>query len=170
MKLLCVFALLIPGAIAYAGVDDYFPRGLPNAEWSSSLATLQQRYPEGFLYPVASKSMPYHFVVPGTHKELGLHVPVRAITFGLSADGTLHVVWIHLDNSNPDTVLYDIAEALGENYTTQDVKNARNYGWKPGATTSVALQIARPLPTSWALLALSRIDEKSSALGICQCD
>ena len=170
MRKLLAVAIVLASPLARAGVDGVFPRGIAGAEWNSSLAALQRLHPEGFLNPIASSAIPYLFVVPGPHKELLLHVPIKAVSYAFDSAGRLRVVYVQIDASDPDAALYDLAEALGEDYITEDVKKGRNYQWKPGATTLARMQIARTPPRLWIQLILTNVADKTVVSELERCD
>jgi hypothetical protein len=148
-------SLAFLGTVAVAGtVDDYFGKGILGLTWSATLPEVQEKYPGGLTYPAedehARSYVMYH--VSMESKALGIELPASLAMFEFTKSGKLRAIFFHFSYADRDTVLYRVAEALGQDYSVRDYESEYVYRWKPGRTSAVALNIGQGPPHGWVFL------------------
>jgi len=153
-EIICAsFAFL--GSVATAGtVDDYFDEGVLGLKWGATLPKVQEKFPGGVTYPAKDEHgrdyVMYHVSVES--KALGIELPTSLAMFEFTKSGKLRTVFFHFNYADRDTVLYLVAEAIGQDYSSRGYELEHVYRWKPGRTSAVALNIGQGPPYGWVLL------------------
>jgi hypothetical protein len=137
-------------------VDDYFDEGVLGLKWGATLTQVQEKFPGGVTYPAegerGSDYMAYQVAVES--KAIGIELPPSLAILAFTKSGNLRGVSFHFNYADRDTVLFQVAEAFGQNYSSQDAALEHKYRWKRGHTSSVALSIGRAPPHTWVYLSV----------------
>jgi hypothetical protein len=141
--------------VALAGtVDDYFEEGVLGLKWDATLPQVQQQFPGGVTYPAEGEDRESYlsYQVTVETKATGIELPRSVAIFVFTKSQKLRHVSFHFEYSDRETVLYQVAEAIGQDYSIRDDELERKYRWKRGRTSHVALSVGRVTPYTWVYL------------------
>jgi hypothetical protein len=94
------------------------------------------------------------YVVDPRASLLGLSTHCGSLAFVFTKTAQLKRVGCYFQFSQRDTVLYQIAEVLGQDYLTKDDSEGRTYSWRGGQSAAVALRIGIIAPFEWVVLSV----------------
>ncbi len=145
-----------------AGIDEHFAEGALGLQWGATLQQVREAYPGGLSYTlakseVAPDTIPVKYAVDPRVSLLGLSTPCGAVDFFFTKAARLKYVTCYFQFSERDTVLYEIAEELGQDYVTKDDIEGRTYSWRGGRSATVSLRIGRIAPFEWVYLSVRPI-------------
>lgn len=146
------------GSYRSASVDAHFPEGALGVSWGATLQQVQSAYPGGLTWPVKGESDGVAYVVPGSSQMLGMSTPVKLVHFLFTKDNTLRTIFLHFAYSDRDSALYDVAELLGQDYSTKDEAAARKFRWESGEKSEAQFEIGLSALQPWAQLGIQARD------------
>src|SRR5215831_7673620 len=122
-----LWILMICSFSAVAGVDERFASGAIGAEWGATLQEVQAAYPNGLSWPGIDKDLADTVVyeVAGDPRMLGTHTPIRLVQFSFSSENKLTRIDFHFSFSDRDNAVYDVAEMLGQDFSTTELPRGR---------------------------------------------
>ena len=137
-----------------AGIDEHFAEGALGLPWGATVQQVREAYPGGLSYPLAQSeiyadTIPVKYAVDPRVSLLGLSTPCASVSFIFSKTAQLKQVGCYFHFADRDTVLYGIAEELGQDYFTKDDSEGRTYGWLSGRSARVSLRIGHIAPFDW---------------------
>ena len=145
--------LIVPAAMA-GTVDDYFAEGVLGFKWDTTLQQVQEKFPGGVTFPTAAGHEGTRLTYQATidSKAIGIELPPSIAMFDFTSSEKLRNVSFHFAYAVRDTVLYQVAKAIGQDYSSSSDEWEDVYRWKRGRTSSVALSIGRDSPHTWVYL------------------
>jgi hypothetical protein len=150
---ICVTVALMVHAAMAGTVDDYFEEGVLGLKWDATLPQVQEKFPGGVTYPTTGERgdthLTYHVTVET--KAIGIELPKSFAIFSFTKSQTLRNVSFHFSYADRETVLYQVAEAIGQDYVSRDDELEHVYRWD-GLTSFVALSVGRVTPHTWVYL------------------
>jgi hypothetical protein len=130
-----------------------FGNGVLGLPWGTTLLDVQSRFPRGLTYTTAPDRRTHIvYQVWLDADALGFKTPPMLALFEFTKSEKLREASFHFHRADSETVLYQVAVALGQDYSIQEDPKKTNYVWKPGRTSDVFLSIARAPPYEWAVL------------------
>jgi hypothetical protein len=150
-------AVLFSSCATAGGVDDYFRNGVLGIEWGSTRQQVQTAYPNGRTTPHSGGVIGY--AIPGGMRILKVDVPVSEVRFQFTRANVLERVYIDFNYSERDLVLYGVAEALGQDYVTEEREQERIYKWKRGQSSLAVLEVGKEPTLDWVILVVDPVTE-----------
>jgi hypothetical protein len=145
---------LIATSTALAGtVNEYFGDGVLGLRWGTTLLDVQSKFPRGLTYTTPpDRRTGIIYQVSLDADALGFKTPPMLALFEFTKSEKLREASFHFHRAESETVLYQVALALGQDYSIEEGPKTTSYLWKPGRTSDVFLSIGRAPPYEWAVL------------------
>ena len=152
-------ALIVPAAMA-GTVDDYFEEGVLGLKWDATLPQVQEKFPGGVTYPTrGEKGDSLSYQVTMETKAIGIELPPSIAMFAFTQSQKLRNVTFNFSYADRETVLYQVAEAIGQDYSSHEDELEHVYRWKRGRMSYVSLSVGRVTPHTWVYLQVWPDDE-----------
>jgi hypothetical protein len=153
LRALFLVALGVAGSSHAESIDDVFGTGVFGIPWGASLESVQARFPAGYTWETA-KIFNTDFVHEARIDSalFGLGMPSVLVQFAFDESQKLHAAHIFYTHDRNKDVLYQIAQTLGHDYTTNSTKRETSHTWKSRSKLNVALDIGHGSPNKWTIL------------------
>jgi len=165
----CAFVSLLAWSSTTLGtaVDEYFAEGALGVRWGATLEQVLEAFPGGLSYPLAESetdadTIPVMYVVDPRVSLPGLRTPCGSVAFLFTRSVQLKRIACYYPFSDRDSVLYEIAELLGQDYLTRDDSKGRTYSWRNGQGATVGLRIGSIAPFEWVVLTVCPIPREKT--------
>jgi hypothetical protein len=157
--------LILWCAPALADVDAHFANWVAGYGWGTSLQQIQAKYPGGFAWPNKGSEAKEEVVyaVSGSFALPGVETPSPLVQFIFSKDNELQRVFFHFKPADRDTVLYQIAQQLGQDYLIRDQAMSRQFEWKRGRMVFARYEIGSGPEFPWAFLGIKAMNDQKQS-------
>ena len=149
-------ALLLWSASSFGGVDDLFSSGVLGVRWDSRLDEVRKVHPDGTAWDSTfdGNTEAVYYAVSGDLRFPGLDIPTRLVHFIFTKDQRLQAVFFHFKYSDRESVLYGIAQILGQDYSVKDEAGTRQFTWPTGEAAFAKLDVGNSPQNPWVHLAV----------------